>query len=238
MTTEIKEAIKKRNHLRKTTSANRKEWREACINVRDMVKQNREKQWTEFVQKLDMSTDPSKVWRTIHNLDGKYPAKVKNEVLTVDGVALIDDKDKAEAFAKTYRKFSRIPARKCDRRVRKIVRRRMKKRPGVEEESEQDITIEELNRVIEEAGSNKAAGEDDIPYELIKHLGPKARKFILLIFNKCWNGDSLPGKWLTAIIRTLLKEGKDPKETSSYRPISLTACLGKLLEKIIADRLT
>jgi hypothetical protein len=113
----------------------------------------------------------------------------------------------------------------------------MKKRPGVEEESEQDITIEELNRVIEEAGSNKAAGEDNIPYELIKHLGPKARKFILLIFNKCWNSDSLPGKWLTAIIRTLLKEGKDPKETS-YHPISLTACLGKLLEKIIADRLT
>ena len=114
----------------------------------------------------------------------------------------------------------------------------MKRRSVVEEESEQDITIEELNRVIEEAGSNKAAGEDDIPHELIKHLGPKARKFILLIFNKCWKGDSLPGKWLTAIIRTLLKEGKDPKETSSYRPISLTACLGKLLEKIIADRLT
>ena len=27
MTTEIKEAIKKRNHLQKTTSVNRKEWR-------------------------------------------------------------------------------------------------------------------------------------------------------------------------------------------------------------------
>ena len=100
-------------------------------------------------------------------------------------MALIDDKDKAEVFAKTYRKFSRLPARKYDRRVRKIVRRRLNKRPGVEEKSEQDITIEELNRVIEEAGNNKAAGEYDIPYELIKHLGPKARKFILLIFNKC-----------------------------------------------------
>ena len=36
----------------------------------------------------------------------------------------------------------------------------------------------------------------------------------------------------------LLKDGKDPKETTSYRPISLTSCLGKMLEKVIADRLT
>jgi hypothetical protein len=36
--------------------------------------------------------------------------------------------------------------------------------------------MEELERVIEEAGMNKAAGEDDIPYETIKHLGGKARE--------------------------------------------------------------
>ena len=61
---------------------------------------------------------------------------------------------------------------------------------------------------------------------------------ILYIFNLCWDGQGLPNKWLTAIIKTLLKDGKDPKEISSYRPISLTSCLGKLLEKIVADRLT
>ena len=38
-------------------------------------------------------------------------------------------------------------------------------------------------------------------------------------------------------MKPLLKEGKDTKLTVSNRPISLTSCLGKLLEKIIADRL-
>ena len=104
--------------------------------------------------------------------------------------------------------------------------------------SEQDITMNELNRVIEEAGNNKASGDDDIPYELIKHLGVRAREMLLYIFNRCWSGEELPLKWLTAIIRLLLKEEKDAKETKSYRPNSLTSCLGKLLEKIIADRLT
>ena len=41
----------------------------------------------------------------------------------------------------------------------------------------------------------------------------------------------------TAIIKPLLKDGKDPKETVTYRPISLTSCIGRILEKIIADRL-
>ena len=185
-----------------------------------------------------MSTNPSLVWRTIHSMEGKFPAKVKNEVLTINGVALADDIDKAEAFAKTYKGFSRLPVKKSDRTIRRRVRKRMKRRPTAEEECEQALTMEEMERVIQEAGNNKASGDDDIPYELIKHLGKKAQGMILYIFTLCWDGQGLPNKWLTAIIKTLLKDGKDPKETSSYRPISLTSCLGKLLEKIVADRLT
>jgi len=41
----------------------------------------------------------------------------------------------------------------------------------------------------------------------------------------------------TAAIITLLKEGKDLKDPTTYRPIFLTPCLGKILEKIIANRL-
>ena len=40
------------------------------------------------------------------------------------------------------------------------------------------------------------------------------------------------------MIKPLLKEGKDPKSPGSFRPIALTACLGKLLEKIITNRLS
>ena len=105
------------------------------------------------------------------------------------------------------------------------------------DESEGDITMHELNRVIAEAGLKKAAGKDDIPYEMIKHLGKRAREMLLRIYNQCWAGEEIPGMWRTAIIKTLLKDGKDPKDTTSYRPISLTSCMGKLMEKIVADRL-
>ena len=39
----------------------------------------------------------------------------------------------------------------------------------------------ELERAIEDAKKRKAAGEDDIPHEMIKQLGPKAKLFMLFL---------------------------------------------------------
>ena len=93
LTTEIKEAIKERNKLRKTRAANRREWVEACHKVKDMTREMQEKNWKEFVDSLDMRTNPTQVWQTIRSMEGKCPAKSKNEVLEVDGVALVDYHD-------------------------------------------------------------------------------------------------------------------------------------------------
>ena len=89
-----------------------------------------------------------------------------------------------------------------------------------------------------EVGTNKEEGEDGIPYEFLKRLGTTAKELVLHLFNKCWAGEGIPTKWRTVIIMPLLNDGKDPRETTTYRPISLTSCLGKMLEKVIADRLT
>ena len=43
--------------------------------------------------------------------------------------------------------------------------------------------------------------------------------------------------WGDAIIIPLLKADKSPSELGSYRPISLTSCVGKLLESKITERL-
>ena len=153
------------------------------------------------------------------------------------GTTYVEDEDKAEQFAKTYRSFAKLPVSKEDRVLRRYNRKHMKRKQGPVEESEQPLTWAELERAIHEAKNNKAAGEDDIPYELIKNLGPKAKELLLHLYNRCWEGEGIPPKWRTAIIKPLLKDGKDPKQTTSYRPISLTSCLGKLLEKIIGDRL-
>ena len=158
-------------------------------------------------------------------------------VLVVDGKGYVKDKEKAHQFKKTYVEQSRIAHEKMDRELKKNNRTFLSNKPEELEESEQELTMEELERVIKEASNEKAAGEDNIPHEFLKELGPKAKRLLLHIFNRIWKGEPIPQQWRTAIIKPLLKDGKDPAMTSSYRPISLTACLGKTMEKIIADRL-
>ena len=91
--------------------------------------------------------------------------------------------------------------------------------------------------MIKDSNNNKAAGMDDIPYELIKHLESLALDLLVHIYQRCWGEEGIPRAWRWALIKPLLKGGKDAKLTASYRPISLTSCMGKLLEKIIANRL-
>ena len=235
-TPEINQAIKTRNQHRDTIGESRVQWTEACAEVDDLVKEAKRVRWREYVDTLDMNTDSRKVWRTIRAMDGRSPPQNKNEVLEVGGVAYVEDKAKAEQFAKTYRSFANLPTRKEDRKLRKDNRRQMKA-PRVGQRCEEDFTMTEMTRVIEQMENNKAAGEDDITYEMMKHFGPKAKEYLLTLYNRIWRGEQIPTKWLTATIKPLLKDGKDPKDTVSYRPISLTSCPGKVKEKMTADRL-
>lgn len=82
-----------------------------------------------------------------------------------------------------------------------------------------------------------AAGPDNISPALLKHLGPKAISLLLDIFNASFQSASISQMWRDAIIIPLLKADKSPSELGSYRPISLTSCVGKLLESKITERL-
>ncbi|GBL94554.1 hypothetical protein AVEN_235639-1 [Araneus ventricosus] len=47
----------------------------------------------------------------------------------------------------------------------------------------------------------------------------------------------LPTAWRKAIVVSIPKVGKDPQNPSNYRPIALTSCLCKLMERMVNKRL-
>ena len=74
----------------------------------------------------------------------------------------------------------------------------------------------------------------DIFPPLIKSLGPNAIKLLLHISLTTGN---VPQVWCKANIIPLLKANKLPSDLGSFRPISLTSCDGKLLERMISARM-
>ena len=82
-----------------------------------------------------------------------------------------------------------------------------------------------------------AAGPDNIPPSFLKSLGPLALQELLSIFNSSFSLSDCPHIWRVATIISLLKTGKSHSEVASFRCISLTSSVLKLLERILADRL-
>ena len=73
---------------------------------------------------------------------------------------------------------------------------------------------------------------------MIRSLARTDKEVILKIFNRLWKEGNIPQIWKRATIVPILKVGKDPHKPASYRPISLTSCLGKVMERMVNRRLT
>jgi hypothetical protein len=73
---------------------------------------------------------------------------------------------------------------------------------------------------------------------MLNHLSPTNKQNVPRLFNSFYANEFAPEAWKLAIVIPLLKAGKPADSVSSYRPISLTSCLGKVFERIVTSRLT
>lgn len=99
------------------------------------------------------------------------------------------------------------------------------------------ISSYELEQAMAQCPLNSSPGPDDICYAFLVHLPEEAKEYLLKIYNAIWTSQTFPSEWLKSVITPILKDGKPKAQISSYRPISLTCTMGKLLEKIINKRL-
>ncbi|RVE41320.1 hypothetical protein evm_014034 [Chilo suppressalis] len=84
---------------------------------------------------------------------------------------------------------------------------------------------------------DSAPGLDNIPYIMIKNLHKSAKLILLQIYNLLWQNQQIPISWKSQCIIPILKPDKPANHHNSYRPISLSSCMGKLFEHMIKTRL-
>ena len=236
MNPKVRTLVKKRNWYRKNIRTHRAEWITAVQEVRQARDEAKLEAWTDFVEDLENSDDVSKVWRTIKSLDGTPTSSAPNEALKHQGKTVTSNKAKADTFAKYYASVSDLSFSKSEREQNREAKRAVNA-PSVDNQSCNPFTMRDLKSAIRRMKRKGAPGADDIPPSFLKELGAKALTELLEIFNASFLHSDIPQLWRHAIIIPLLKAGKPASEIASYRPISLTSCLVKLLERMITDRL-
>lgn len=99
------------------------------------------------------------------------------------------------------------------------------------------ITENEIKEVIKNLKNNKSPGTDGYPGEFYKCLQAEITPLLQRVFNYALNKKDPPKTWSEAIISVIYKDGKNPTECASYRPISLLCNDVKILSSIMAKRI-
>lgn len=99
------------------------------------------------------------------------------------------------------------------------------------------VTRDDVLKACSRVGNNKAPGPDNIPNIALKAAVRSNPDRFSEVFTACMKEGIFPTKWKEQRLVLLPKSDKPPGEPSSYRPICLLDTAGKILERIVCDRL-
>jgi ribonuclease HI/exonuclease III len=195
----------------------------AAKQYHDAIRQQKRKHWDEFL------ADNDNIWKAARYLKsgneaafGKVPQLVR-----ADGTITADYKEQAEELLTQF--FPPLPSSIDDEGSR----------PQRAPITMPAITMEEVERQLFATKSWKAPGEDGLPAIVWKQIWPVVKHQVLTIFRESVESGKLPSQWRHAKIIPLKKPNKENYTIAkAWRPISLLATLGKVLESVVAERIS
>ena len=99
-----------------------------------------------------------------------------------------------------------------------------------------ELTAHEIENVLKEIDVNKACAPKDISPFILKNCRSVLSRSLTLIFNTSIKKAQFPSAWKMTSVIPILKKG-DKSHVSNYRPISLLACVSKILERCMFNHL-
>ena len=93
------------------------------------------------------------------------------------------------------------------------------------------VNEEIVGKYIKSLKAGKAADVEGLTAEHVKFAAPCLNLILTSMFNAIFEDRTLPSQFRTGVITPILKKGKPSKKPDSYRRITVSSILGKVLEK-------
>lgn len=228
--TELKEVNKSRRKYQRSCARNgrqhprtlelHKAWRTKRRHWTRQLEKVKAADWKDF---LDQATSQT-VWRATPYMK-RNDAFANLPPLRVGDYEVTDNHDKARVLLETFFPPTSQPPPECIVPPKEI--------PW------EPVTEQEITKTLQRMKKRTAPGEDGIPTLVWFQIWPYISSIVTSIFTASIDLGHYPQQWKVAKIVVLRKPGKsDYTSAAAYRPISLLNTLGKLLEAVVARRLS
>ena len=211
-------------------------FRRARARARRVLKEAQRTSWKSYVSSITVRTPLTEVFNKVRKIAGKF-SPPSPPVLSHAGQTVADPESVADLFAGHFASVSRKDPAAPGARYRQTVEAQGINfvSPGGENYNV-PFSASELKMALSQC-QDSSPGPDDIPYAFLRHMSESAFTFLLNLFNFIWRTGDFPSSWAVAVVLPIPKPGKDHLQATNYRPISLTSCICKVLEKMVNVRL-
>ena len=225
---------------------------EALNLVEAKFKQTEEEEKDKWVKtlcdKITYSSSPKEMWDSFKSLTSYQDLDGGNilPLLDQDNNPVFELEEKCKILQDTFFSGNHLSVNDFDDNFKKEIENELSDIRAQQQQEQifddnqlnDEISLGETKAALQYLKEGKAAGPDKIFTDLLLHANEELEKSIHKIFNHSFKNGTLPEDWRTADVKFLRKSGKSSYHSSSaYRPISLTSCLGKCLERILTVRL-
>ena len=215
---ERKKAVRK--FVKNPSSVNWQIYKEKAGEVKELIKNKRNKAWEEMATTINHRTRGTDIWRKVKNIQKGFDNNMSNNNISAEERETLEDIE----IGKLIQRNSRSDYRS--------VRDEEGKKEWNKVKGNEDISENEILTAIETSNSKSAPGEDGVGYIMLKNLIPDYKEMLKDIYKEVWETLEVPEGWKKAVIIFLDKPNK-----KALRPISLTASMGKIMERIVNNRL-
>ncbi|KFM71122.1 putative RNA-directed DNA polymerase from transposon X-element, partial [Stegodyphus mimosarum] len=229
--------IKERNRCRKNWQLTRDPNDKTHVNyltrqISQEIISYRSNKWDSFLENLEMQ--PNMVWkiaRSLRNNQANLHHPITHRGMTHNSETEIAEV-MAESLEKVFEKHEEISP--FDYTINNEVEE-------IKLKSNRDYvkftSPKEIQEILKKLKNKKARGFDNISNEALKALPKNCIVLLCNLINSCIKLSYFPKKWKHSIVIMIPKPGKNPKEVSRYRLISLLPAISKVFERVIASRL-
>ena len=205
--------------------------------ARKIILKSKQNSWKGFVSSITHKTPITEVWRKIRFISGKQfstpsPALLVDNEEVTDPFEVVNELDNHFKSTSSSQNYTNI-----FQELQAATERELDFDTHLNLPYNTSFSMKELEEALSSC-TNSSPGPDKVPYEFIRQLPENQKRNLLALYNKIWSKGKYQKQWKEALIIPLLKQDKNPILSSSYRPISLTCCLGKILENMVCARLT